>query len=84
MNFEANDLEYIEMQELMIESVKETVKTEGLQASQAELRQLAANIELAFGGAEEELIGSLRFTAEMNPISETAYDLREEALEVLR
>lgn len=84
MNFEANDLEYIEMQELLTESVRDTVESEARETAQSELEQLANDIEASFGESEEELIENLRFTAEMNPISETAFDLRDEAFKVLR
>jgi hypothetical protein len=47
-----------------------------------ELLALADALEATFP-EEEELIENLRFTAEVNPISETAIDLKMEAMEIL-
>ncbi len=83
-DYEAFDTDFNEMQELLTLSVKDTIESEARENAQSELEQLANDIEASFGESEEELIENLRFTAEMNPISETAFDLRDEAFQVLR
>lgn len=83
VNPEAFDVEYDEMQELLIESVKIDVLAEAKENARTQLLELADDVEISYGDEESELIENLRFTAEQNPLSETAYDLMNEALEVL-
>jgi hypothetical protein len=76
---EYNDMDALELESLLEESVKDTVQRENAD----ELNALADSLESAFGESEEELIDALRATALTNPISETAEDLKIEAMEVL-
>lgn len=83
VNPEAFDVEYDEMQELLIESVKIDVLAEAKENARTQLLELADDVEISYGDEESELIENLRFTAEQNPLSETAYDLMNDAMGIL-
>jgi hypothetical protein len=82
-NYEVSDVEFDELQELLELSVKDTVESEARETAQHELEILADQIFTGYGDTEEELVENLRYTAQFNPISETALDLRDEAFRVL-
>ncbi len=77
-DFECGEAEFLGMAELMELSARESAESE----AREELEQLANDLEQ--GGFDEELVESLRFTASQNPLSETAFDLREESFIALR
>lgn len=83
VNPEAFDVEYDEMQELLIESVKIDVLAEAKENARTQLLELADDVEISYGDEESELIENLRFTAEQNPLSETASDLMNDAMGIL-
>jgi len=76
---EYNDMDAMELEELLTESVKETVEREAGQ----DLLDLAKEVEDCYGETEQELIDALRATAINNPISEISYILTEEATAIL-
>lgn len=71
-DMEANDTEREGLEALMNEANAVTT-----------LNELADELEYKCGDDEEELIDALRATALTNPVSETAYDLVEQAKAVL-
>jgi hypothetical protein len=76
---EYNDMDALELEALLVESVKESVEHDARQ----ELMQLAQDVQDAYGETESELIDALTATALTNPISETAHVLMEEATALL-
>lgn len=76
---EYNDMDALELESLLEESVKDTVEKEKAE----ELTLLADQIEIGFGDSEEELTDNLRATALTNPISEVAHELREQGFKLL-
>lgn len=80
-NPEAFDADFSELNELLELSVQHTVETfeQASERETAELRQLADDIE----AIDEELAERLRETADHNPLSETAVDLKLEAYDLL-
>ncbi len=74
---EVQEEEVFGIQDLMNESMRLDAETEAAD----ELEQLADDLEVNHADTESELIENLRYTAQMNPLSETAFDLRREAFQ---